>query len=76
MCTQSAEVHLNRATHQNDVVKKGHTHQLLANPKHSVLTASRLTSRVGQNRICTPYMHTVCMMITLPKIPYVHRIYL
>jgi len=30
---------------------------------------------VGQNRIYTPYM-TVCMVISLPKIPYIHRIYL
>jgi len=31
--------------------------------------------RVGQNRMSAPYM-TVCMVISLPKIPYVHRIYL
>ena len=31
--------------------------------------------RVGQNRISAPYM-TVCMVISLLKIPYVHRIYL
>ena len=31
--------------------------------------------RVGQNRVYTPYM-TVCMMISLPKIPYIHRKYL
>ena len=30
--------------------------------------------RVGQNRICTPYM-AVCMVIFLLKIPYIHRIY-
>ena len=30
--------------------------------------------RVGQNRIYTPYM-TVCMVICLPNIPYIHRIY-
>jgi hypothetical protein len=29
-------------------------------------------SRVGQNRMCTPYM-TVYLMTSLPKIPYVHR---
>jgi len=28
--------------------------------------------RVGQNRIYTPYM-TVCMVISLPKMPYIHR---
>jgi hypothetical protein len=28
---------------------------------------------VGQNRICTLYM-TVYLMISLPKLPYVHRI--
>jgi hypothetical protein len=31
-------------------------------------------SRVGQNRIYTPYM-AVCMVISLLIIPYVHRIY-
>jgi len=32
-------------------------------------------NRVGQNRIYTPYM-TVYFMISLPKIPYIHRIYM
>jgi len=31
--------------------------------------------RVGQNRIYTPYM-TVYLAISLPKIPYMHRIYM
>jgi hypothetical protein len=31
--------------------------------------------RVGQNRIYTPYM-TVYLVILLPKIPYIHRIYM
>jgi hypothetical protein len=31
--------------------------------------------RVGQNRTCTPYM-TVYLVISLPKIPYIHRIYI
>ena len=31
--------------------------------------------RAGQNCIYTPYM-AVCMVISLPKIPYVHRIYM
>ena len=31
-------------------------------------------NRVGQNRICTPYM-TECMVIFLLKLPYVHRRY-
>ena len=31
--------------------------------------------RVGQNRIYTPYM-TVYLVISLPKIPYIHRIYI
>jgi hypothetical protein len=30
-------------------------------------------SRVGQSRIYTPYM-TVCMVVSLPKLPYIHRI--
>ena len=37
-------------------------------------TISYVMTRVGQNRICTPYM-IVCMMISLPKIPYLHLIY-
>jgi len=32
-------------------------------------------SRVGQNRIYTPYK-TVYLVISLPKIPYIHRIYM
>ena len=31
--------------------------------------------RVGQSRIYTPYM-TVYMVISLPKLPYIHRIYM
>jgi len=31
--------------------------------------------RVGQNRIYTPYM-TVYLVISLPKIPYVNRVYM
>ena len=31
--------------------------------------------RVGQNRIYTPYL-TVYLVISLPKIPYIHRIYI
>ena len=34
-----------------------------------------LTCRVGQNRIYTPYM-TVYLVISLLKIPYMHRIYM
>jgi len=36
--------------------------------------APRSMCRVGQNRIYTPYM-TVCMVISLPEILYVHCIY-
>jgi len=32
-------------------------------------------TRVGQNRTRSPYM-TVYLMIFLPKIPYIHRIYM
>jgi len=35
----------------------------------------QLIFRVGQNRIFTPYM-TVYLVISLPKIPYIHRIYM
>jgi hypothetical protein len=31
--------------------------------------------RVGQNRIFAPYM-PVCLVISLPNIPYTHRIYM
>jgi hypothetical protein len=31
--------------------------------------------RVGQNRICT-YIYTVYLVISKPKIPYVHRIHM
>ena len=31
--------------------------------------------RVGQNCICTPYM-TAHLAISLPKVPYIHRIYM
>jgi hypothetical protein len=34
----------------------------------------RCRLRVGQNRIYAPYM-TVCMVISMLKVPYVHRIY-
>ena len=34
-----------------------------------------ITPRVGQNRIYTPYM-TVYLVIFLPIIPYIHRIYM
>ena len=30
-------------------------------------------SRIGQNRVYTPYM-TIYLVISLPKIPYIHRI--
>jgi len=32
-------------------------------------------SRVGQDRIYAPYM-TVYFVISLPEIPYIHRIYM
>ena len=41
----------------------------------SVIQKLRLIHRVGQNRIYTPYM-TVYLVIFLPKIPYIHRIYM
>jgi len=33
-----------------------------------------IKGRVSQNHMCTPYM-TVCMVISLLKMPYLHRIY-
>jgi hypothetical protein len=44
---------------QGSQIKQRHTHN----------------SRVGQNRIYTPYT-TVHLLFSLPKIPYMHRIYL
>jgi len=41
----------------------------------AIACADRFMSRVGQNRINTPYM-TVYLVISLPKIPYIHRIYM
>ena len=34
-----------------------------------------MSFRVGQNRFYSPYM-TVYLAFSLPKIPYVHRIYI
>jgi len=45
---------------------------VLANPTNSVACHM---GRDGQNRIFTPYM-TVYMVISLPNIPYTHRIYM
>ena len=43
---------------------------------HDESTAmERPICRVGQNRIYTPYM-TVYLVISLQKIPYVHRIHM
>jgi hypothetical protein len=39
------------------------------------VTCTSRMHRVGQNRIYTPYM-TVYLVISLPKIPYIHRIYM
>ena len=39
-----------------------------------IFTVTCVVYRVGQNLIYTPYM-TVCMVISLPNIPYIHRIY-
>jgi len=38
------------------------------------LEGGRGTVRGGQNRIYAPYM-TVYLVVSLPKIPYIHRIY-
>jgi hypothetical protein len=50
-------------------------HMHLCVPSYTAAWTLHLTHRVGQNRIYTPYM-TVCMVISLPKIPYIHRIHL
>jgi hypothetical protein len=43
----------------------------LSRQKHT----KHITCRVGQNLVYTPYM-TVYLMISLPTIPYIHRIYM
>ena len=45
----------------------GHTR-----PKHACIVLNIF--RVGQNRIYAPYM-TVHLVVSLPKTPYIHRIY-
>jgi len=42
---------------------------------HQESASFTVISRVGQNRIYAPYM-TVYLAISLPKIPYIHRIYM
>jgi hypothetical protein len=45
-----------------------------SNTQHNVaLRFSRMLIRVGQNRMYVPYM-TVYLVISLPEIPYTHRI--
>ena len=43
--------------------------------KNTVRTYVHRMYRVGHNRIYTPYM-TVYFVISLPKIPHIHRIYM
>ena len=49
----------------------------VCHPQHTGVGLARIINirRVGQNRIYVPYM-TVYMVISLPKIPYMHRIYM
>ena len=49
--------------------------QLIGTMRKSLSPTPGLIHRVGQNRIYTPYM-TVYLMISLPKVPYIHRIYM
>ena len=46
-----------------------------SNTATSAQPSRKRICRVGQNRIYTPYM-TVYSVISLPKIPYIHRIYM
>jgi len=43
--------------------------------RHFAAACGSHMHRAGQNRICTPYV-TVCMVINLLKIPYIHRTYI
>jgi hypothetical protein len=50
-------------------------HRLPAPQRGTLLSGGCLgVCRVGQNRIYAPYM-TVYTVISLPKIPYMHRIF-
>ena len=48
---------------------------VLITEKNALLALQWVIARVGQNRINTPYM-TVYFVIPLPKLPYIHRIYI
>ena len=53
-----------------------HPYAIIGSPAiNPPLCNNLLTCRVGQNRIYTPYM-TVYLVISLPMIPYIHRIYI
>jgi hypothetical protein len=66
-------------TSQNTPLCISHKHIcrliMLYEVKSVLLFSSYLISRVGQNRICT-YIYSVYLVISKPKIPYVHRIYM
>ena len=47
----------------------------LSSSTHRATYRAQHIGRVGQNRIYAPYM-TVYLVISLPKIPYIHRIYM
>jgi hypothetical protein len=49
-----------------------HGHMTRVGQNHTYI---RCIYSVGQNRIYAPYM-TVYLVISLPKIPYIHRIYI
>jgi hypothetical protein len=53
------------------------TQQMAGKTRKNLLTPTRYLhiSWVGQNRMYTPYM-TVNLVISLPKTPYLHRIYM
>ena len=52
-------------------------HSLLKRQQFKIAECYRIrvkVVRVGQNRICIPYM-TGCMVNFMPKVLYIHRIY-
>jgi len=49
--------------------------QTLCNKVLNCRCGECVTPRVGQNRIYTPYM-AVYLVISLPKIPYINRIFM
>jgi hypothetical protein len=71
VCGQSSQCACTHKNRKNMWLHRGREDHI----PHSSRRNSTHIHRVGQNRIYTPYM-TVYLVIPLPKIPYMHRIYM